>query len=288
MSAREIAETLEVEPYIVTEEERLDFEKAFEEAHQRGEISDMDFASTRIKKALNQWSVRAWEAAGKPRVMPDSAHDAIPEIEAVGAPAIDAALPYLKPNSGRTRAKFLNTILYLLEERDDALEVTKARAEKLDKAAALQREVAALLDESHTAQLAKVARSLEEWIGAARYGQAFPTALVNGRLRGRFEGDALSARLTGKRGGQSRDANVVKSVAVFFPDTDEFLTGSSRYALIGKLAALCGLDGKTAKQNPAAYVRSVLECNKKAANTEAPSPHRDNSIVGLLTGNKST
>lgn len=277
-----------IEPYIPTDAERREFAEAFEEAHQRGEVSDRNLARARIEGALAQWTLRAWEAAGSPRSMPDSALDAIPEIEAVGVPAIDAALPYLKPNGGRTRADFLNTLLYLLKERDDALEVAEARAENLDKAAALLREAAALLDDSHTAQLAKVSRSLAEWAGSARYGWALPTALVNGRLQGHYRPDAMSARLTGKRGGQSRDANVVKSIAEFFPDTDAFLSRSGGYAIIGRLAALCGLGGKTAKKDPHKYARSVLESNERAAKAEAPKQRRGNSIVGLLAGGKHT
>ncbi|MBN6739960.1 hypothetical protein JKG47_05310 [Acidithiobacillus sp. MC6.1] len=269
----------DIDPFVITEAMRRDFAKAFAEAHQRGEVPDREFARARIEGAIAQWAMQAWEAAGKPDIVPDNIMDGRPEIERVSVNAVDDALPHLKPS----RAEFLNTLAYLLRERDDALDVAKARAEKLDKAAALLREAAALLDDSHTAQFAKVARSLADWTGAARYGRPFLTGLKEDGIYGQFEPDSLSARLTGKRGGKSRDANIVKSIAGYFPDSDDFLTRANGYAIIAGLAKLCGLEGKTAKANSAAYVRSVLDSNRRAAKAEAPKPRRDNSIVGLLT-----
>ena len=71
--------------------------------------------------------------------------------------------------------------------------------------------------------------------------------------------DAASAMFTSKRGGKARDSNIVKAIARYFPNTQAFLRDQNGYAVIAQLATLCGLTGKTARDNPNEYVRGVLK-----------------------------
>ena len=71
--------------------------------------------------------------------------------------------------------------------------------------------------------------------------------------------DAASGMFTGKRGRKARDANIVKGIARYFPDSPDFLSRQNGYAVIAQLAMLCGLTGKTAQKNPNEFVRAVLK-----------------------------
>lgn len=232
------------------------------------------------------------------------------DTEPVGIPAIDAALPHIRGD----KTDFLRALAYLMQEGPNSLDRYERRKDSTDKAARLIREAAALLDGADNPALATLLLSIAEhaegaacaritpesitpdgalpppaWVEAWERAQFTPGVMPHaptdwgspdgGRrgpvLQAHVELDALSGMLSGRRGGKSDDANIVKWLARFFPD-------SSAYAVIAALAVLCGVQ----KPSPAAYVRSVLKSSKSAAKNETPQPRHDNSIVGLLTGNK--
>jgi len=95
--------------------------------------------------------------------------------------------------------------------------------------------------------------------------------------------DAATAIYTGKRGAKANDANIVKALARYFPDSQEFFSRQEGYSIIARLAVLCGLENK----NPKQYVReTLLRANKGNPKAEEPQPRRDTSITALFTGNK--
>lgn len=76
--------------------------------------------------------------------------------------------------------------------------------------------------------------------------------------------DAASGMFTGKRGRKARDANIVKGIARYFPDSPDFLGRQNGYAVIAQLAMLCGMTGASAKRTSADYVRSILNGGPKS------------------------
>ncbi|MBU2808559.1 hypothetical protein HF285_09885 [Acidithiobacillus ferrooxidans F221] len=240
---------------------------------------------TAIDKAINNWNDRRLAAAGL--------QEALPDIERVGIPAIDAALPHLKPNGDFARYTFLCGLYYILGERPDALEASERRKKAASEAINHIHKAAALLDIADNPMLATLLYSIGEHANAAQYGQVQPMSIYAGNTRTRQVGVLLNARYTldagtaafaGQRGGKARDANIVKAIAQYFPDSQGFFSRQDGYSIIANLAVLCGLKTK----NPAVYVRSVLESNKWRTKEEAPNPRRDNSIAALFTGNKPT
>ncbi len=275
----------------LTDDEKRQFAETSERAHAAGEISDRDFARARIQGAMACWHLAAYEAAGKPEKVPDSIYDDLRGIERVGIPAIDDALPYLQspvawpegmplmrdnPDRWRIAAilSFLSGMEYMLRERSDALELSESRKKAAHEAVQHALKAAALLDGIDNQLLAHEFRKLATLSTDAQYGRVSP--------RSGLMPDAWTGQFTSKRGGKSRDANIIKAIARHFPDSQEFLSASNGYSIIARLAVLCGLE----KPSAAAYVRSVLESNKKAAKKETASPRRGNSIAALLTGNK--
>ena len=261
----------------MTENERREFAEAFERAHAAGEISDRDFARARIQGALARWQLDAWEAAGKPEPVPDNIYEGQPDIERVGIPAIDDALLFLKPNGEHPRFAFLNSLSYLMRESDDALEIAGNRADDCDEAAALLRRAAALLKGEDNGPLGHLIESLAPWAERGKYGRVYPMALQGYRLvANQHHPDALGASLQGKRGKATRDGAIVRGLVQFFPNEQGFFTNGG-YALISKLAALCG-----ASKGTPAYVRSQIEQDRRTAEP-ASKAMRDNSIIGLLS-----
>ena len=211
--------------------------------------------------------------------------DALPYLQ---APSFwPEGMPLMRNNPNRwqiaARLSFLSGMEYQLREKPDALENSESRKEPVQKAVHLIREAAALLDEADNPLLATLLYSIGEHAKKARYGMIYPIetyagyiipdwtpGMINNQklldehtrhgvlLNARYEPDALTGMFTGKRGGKSRDANIVKAIAQYFPDS-EFYSHQDGYAIIANLAALCGLTGKTAQSNPNEYVRALLK-----------------------------
>ena len=243
----------------MTEERGRELAEAFERAHAAGEVSDRDFARARIQGAMACWHLAAYEAAGKPEKVPDSIYDGTRGIERVGIPAIDDALPFLKPNGKHPHFGFLSILSYFMRESDDALEIADARAKNCDKAAALLREVAALLKQSNNEPLGHLVASLAPWAEHGKYGRVYVHKWESGHLYANQFPDALSASLKGKRGASTRGAAIIRALAQYFPDEQGFFTNGG-YSTIANLAALCG----ATKATPA-YVRSTLEQARRTA-----------------------
>jgi hypothetical protein len=263
----------------MTENERWAFAEAFERAHAAGEISDRDFARARIEAALARRKMQTYEAAGKPRPVPDSMNDEQPDIERVGIAAIDEALPFLKPNGEHPRLAFLNSLSYLMLESDDAIEIAGNRADACDKAAALLREAAELLKGADNEPLGRLVESISPWAEHGKYGRVFPHEWKSGHLYAEQLPDALSASLRGKRGKATRDGAIARILAQHFPDEPGFFTNGGN-ALISRLAALCG----AIKATPA-YVRSTLEQGRRTApqpETPPKAASPDESLLRLF------
>lgn len=181
------------------------------------------------------------------------------------------------------RLNFLSGLEYLLRERTDALEQSVRREEPTRKAVRLIREAAQLMDKVDNPLLATLLYSIAEHAKKARHGMVFPGNTYSGYiipdwvpemvsnqeladagtrqgvlLAAIYQPDALTGALAGKRGGKSRDANIIKAIATYFPESQDFLGHKNGYAVIAQLAMLCGLTGKTAQKNPNEYVRAVL------------------------------
>ena len=247
-----------------------------------------------IDEAVGAWVIKIADAAQR--------QQALPIIENVGIPAIDNALPFLKSNNGdarKARYDFLIVFKYLLGERHDAMEVHEYRKAATKKAEALICEAAALMDCIDNPQLATLLYSIADHAKTAQSGCIYPKRIYAGNiamddtpdkrvgvlLDAHFVPDALTGNFAGKRGGKSRDANIVKAIAQRFPDSQKFLSASEGYSIIAGLAVLCGLGNK----NPKQYVReTLLGANKGTTKAEEPQPRRDTSIAALLTGNKPT
>ena len=179
----------------MTEAERREFAEAFERAHAAGEISDRDFARARIQGAMACWQMQIYEAAGKPHPVPDNIHEGQPDIERVGIPAIDDALPFLKPNGEHPRFAFLSTMAYLLREKKNALELSESRKKAAQEAVQHALKAAALLDGIDNQPLARELRELATLATGAQYGRVYPIAGL--------EPDALTGMFAGKQGGKS-------------------------------------------------------------------------------------
>ena len=236
---------------IETEEEGRQRAQDFNRAHAAGQVSDRDFARAYIQGAMARWQMQIYEAAGKPHPVPDSIYEGQPDIERVGIPAIDDALPFLKPNGEHPRFAFLSVMAYLLREKENALELSESRKKAAQAAMQHAMEAAELLDGIDNQQLAHEFRKLAALATGAQYGRVSP---ICGLIP-----DALTGAMVGKQGGKSRDANIVKAIAQLFPDSQVFLSASCGYAIIANLAALCELTGKTAQANPNEYVRALLK-----------------------------
>ncbi|MBU2718767.1 hypothetical protein HF563_05120 [Acidithiobacillus ferridurans] len=212
--------------------------------------------------------------------------DALPYLQ---APSFwPEGMPLMRDNPDRwqiaARLSFLSGMEYLLQEKSDALECSERRKEPVQKAVHLIREAAALLDAADNPLLATLLYSIGEHAKKARYGKIYhletyagyiipdwTPGMINNQkladehtrrgvlLNASYTPDALTGALVGKQGGKSRDANIVKAIAQFFPDSQEFRSASSGYAIIANLAALCELTGKTAQANPNEYVRALLK-----------------------------
>ena len=259
----------------MSEDERREFAEAFERAHAAGEISDRDFARARIEGALAAWQLKAYEDAGRPEPVPDSLMVGRPPIERVGIPAVDAALPHVT----KPAHVFLSALAYLMKESDDALGIADKRAENCDKAAALLKKAAELLEGADNEPLVRMIGALVPWAERGKYGRVFPMRW-DGHLYAEQWGDALSASLRGKRGKATRDGAIVRALVPFFPDTQEFFTNGG-YALIASLAQLCGARTATTQ-----YVRSTLleQARSTAPQPKAPAKTAspDESLLRLL------
>ena len=218
-----------------------------------------------IEKAIKQWHNEGLAAAIQ--------QEARPDIERVGILAIDAALPHLKPNGGLTRYGFLHFVLYLLRESPDALENSERRKKAAKNAARLIREAAALMEDADNHPLGLFLNFVAPWIELAPYGVVYPDGVLDGQILTKtgeghreckmptfnFEPDAITGMSSGRRGRIARDANIVRAIAQYFPDSQEFRGASDGYSIIANLAVLCGLTGESAQSNPNEYVRSILK-----------------------------
>jgi len=251
----------------MTEDERRAFAASLERAHANGEVSDRDFARGRIEAALARWQI----GAGRPEPVPDNLMEGRPPIENVGIEAIDAALPQItKPVH-----VFLSALAYLMKESDDALGIADKRAKDCDKAAALLRQAAELLKGAHNEPLARLVEQVAPWAERGKYGRVFPTRW-DGHLYAEQDADVLSASLKGKAGKPTRDAAIVRALVSFFPNAQKFFAADG-YALIGRLAVLCG----ATKATPA-YVRSVIEQARRTAPQPAKAKGPDDTLLRLL------
>ncbi|MGE4531452.1 MAG: hypothetical protein AB7C98_09030 [Acidithiobacillus sp.] len=205
----------------------------------------------------------------------------------LGIPAIDDAVPYLTGH----RIILLATLRYLMEEPANAAEVGANRASRIDEAEAHLRKAAELLEEADNAPLATLVKSLTVYMPSAKTGIVYPDHLSRPDsqspewamiLMALTTPDALSSIHSAKGGKPARDANVIKTIARLFPDSQEFLSASNGYSLIKGLAELCGME----KLRAPSYVRAVLESGKASAKRKVSSRRPDNSIIGLLSGNK--
>ncbi|WP_031568691.1 hypothetical protein [Acidithiobacillus thiooxidans] len=235
-----------------------------------------------IDEAVGAWVVHSVNAARRQQEPPI--------IGNVGIPAIDKALPFLEGDARNARNDFLSVLKYFLRESPEALEIRKRRKVLVEKAASRIRAAAALLENADNAPLATLLCSIAEQADNAQYGCIYPRNIyteskaVDGTseirhgvfLRAHFVPDALTGNFNGKRGSISRDANIVRALIQFFPNEQGFFTNGG-YALISKLAALCG----ASKATPV-YVRSIIEQDRRTAEP-ASKAIRDNSIIGLLS-----
>lgn len=229
-----------------------------------------------IAVAINRWhseGYAAWVEAGKPEPVEALLFDGFPDIAEVGVRAIDAALPHLMPCGSHPRRAFLDIMDSLLWEKPDAGSIGESRKKSTQEAARLIREAADLLDEAGGDLLATLLHSIACHAEAVQCGMVFPTHIYGGdkgtipsapersgpMLDVHVEMDALSSMFAGRGGKKARDANIVKAIAQHFPDSQEFLSASSGYAIIANLAALCGLTGKTAQAKPNEYVCALLK-----------------------------
>lgn len=220
-----------------------------------------DHALAMIQGARERWQLAARGIVG------------MPEIDSVGISAIDDALPYLKPDGGLPRYGFLVFMEYLLREDLDAFEKSQRRQKSAQKAVKLIMEAAALMGEADNHPLRFFLEHVGQSAQQAPYGVLYPDGFLDGQLLTetgevkqqikiptfRFEPDAISGIFVSERGPKARDANIVKAIARYFPDSHDFLGAPSNgYAIIANLAALCGLRGKTAQGNPNEYVRGIM------------------------------
>lgn len=241
----------------MTENERREFAEAFERAHATGEISDRHFARARIQGAMARWQMQIYEAAGKPHPVPDNIYEGHPDVERVGIPAIDNALPFLKPNGGHPRFAFLSVMAYLLREKENALELSESRKKAAQEAMQHAMAAAALLDGIGNQLLAHEFRKLATLSTGAQYGRVSPI--------GELMPDALTGMHAGHGNKKSRDANIVIAIAQFFPDSPDFFSRQNNgYSVIARLAVLCELKAK----NPAAYVATILKGRKRTTKTK--------------------
>lgn len=247
----------------------------------------------KIDAAVGNFVVESFQATREGR-------EVLPIIKDVGVPDIDKALPFLNGDAGKARNDFLSVYKYLLRERQDAPEARKLRKKSAEAAASHIRKAAELLAEIENPEMASLLYSMSDWTDMTQYGHVIPKKNFEGNttipgtqnkrdgihMEAHFVPDALTGNFNAARGGLSRDANIVKAIAQFFPDSQEFLSASNGYSIIAGLAVLCGLENK----NPKQYVRETLlrANNKGDTKAEEPQPRRDTSIAALLTWNKPT
>lgn len=260
-----------IEPYFPTEAEREEVARSYTKAHDDGEIPDKDFARARIEAALSRWGIEAWEAAGRPDPVPDNIMDGRPPIKSVGVEVIDKALAL----TCKPAHVFLSTVSYLLNERDDALEIAERRAKDCDKAARLLREAAALLRGADNEPLARNVEALAPWAERGKFGRVYPAGLSGRYMHASQHGDALSAAFAGKRGTPSRKGAIVRALAGCFTVDGPFVK-SGGFTIIARIANLCE-PGITPE-----FVRSVIKQAKRTAEPKS-EPRRDSSIIGLLS-----
>lgn len=250
------------------------YAQLFERLHDEGKISKRQFARHRIEGALAAWSLEAWRDAGRPEPVPDNLTDGRPPIERVGIEAVDAALPL----TTKPAHVFLSALAYLMKESDDALGIADKRAENCDKAAALLKKAAELLEGADNEPLARMIGALVPWAERGKYGRVFPMRW-DGHLYVEQDADALSASLKGKAGKPTRAAAIVRALVPFFPDKQEFFTNGG-YALIASLAQLCG--ARTATKQ---YVRQTIEQARRTTpqpKAPAKTASPDESLLRLL------
>ena len=238
------------------------YAQAFERAHAEGKISDRQFARARIEGALAAWYLQAWRDAGRPEPVPDGITSGRPPIERVGIPAVDAALPL----TTKPAHVFLSALAYLMQEKDNALEIAERRGKNCDKAAALLREAAALLRGADNEPLAHMVDALAPWAERGKFGRVFPVHMSGNYLQADQYADALTASLAGKRGKATRQAAVIKALVALFPQGPGFWEGGG-YSLAARLATLC-MGHKVTPQ----AVNSVVKQAQRTA--PAPKPER--------------
>lgn len=263
----------------MTEERGQQITKAFNQAYAQGLISERQYARGCVEGAMARWQMQIYEAAGKPHPVPDSIYDGQPDIERVGIPAIDDALPFLKPNGEHPRFAFLSILAYLMRESDDALEIAGARAANCDKAAALLRQAAALLKKSDNEPLGRMVESLAPWAGRGKFGRVIAHKWESGHLYAMQWPDALSARLRGHRGKATRAGAIIRTLVQYFPNEREFFANGGN-TLISRLALLCGATKATPQ-----YVLSTLEQGRRTApkpKAPAKAATPDNSLLRLF------
>lgn len=246
-------------------------------------------ACAKIDEAVGAWVVGSFRAA-RHQQEPPIIQQEPPIIGNVGIPAIDEALPFLEGDARKARNDFLSVLKYFLRESPEAPEIRKRRKVHVEKAASLIRTAAALLENADNAPLAALLGSIAEQADNAQYGCLYPRNIyteskaVDGAsekrhgvfLRAHFVPDALTGNFNSRGGSKSRDANIVRALAPFFPDTPDFWSNGG-YALIAGLSQLCG--AKTATNQ---YVRETINQAKRTA-APKPEPRPDNSIIGLLS-----
>lgn len=263
----------------MTEEEGRQITETFNQDYAQGRISEREYARGCVEGAMARWQMQIYEAAGKPHPVPDSIYDGQPDVDRVGIPAIDDALPFLKPNGKHPHFAFLSILSYFMRESDDALEIADARAKNCDKAAALLREAAALLKQSNNEPLGHLVASLAPWAEHGKYGRVYVHKWESGHLYANQFPDALSASLKGKRGASTRGAAIIRALAQYFPNEPGFFANGG-YSTIANLAALCG----ATKATPA-YVRSTLEQARRTApkpKAPAKAANPDESLLRLF------
>ncbi|WP_291522988.1 hypothetical protein [Acidithiobacillus sp.] len=263
----------------MTEEEGQQVAEAFRRAYAQGLVSEKDHARGMVQGAMARWQMQIYEAAGKPHPVPDNIYEGQPDIERVGIPAIDDALPFLKPNGEHPRLIFLNALSYLMRESDDALEIAGARAKDCDKAAALLREAAALMKGRDNEPLGHLIESIAPWAEQGKYGRVFPEALQGYRLAATQHHDSLSASLKGKGGPAARGGAIVRALVPFFPNERGFFAKGGN-TLISRLAVLCG----ASKATPAYVLSTLKQARRTAPQPTAPAKAAspDESLLRLL------
>jgi hypothetical protein len=270
----------------MSEDERRQIAEDFERAHAAGKISDKVFAYGRIQGALARWYLDAWKAAGSPKIVPDDLMDGRPPIERVGIEAIDAALPFIVAPV----EVFLTALSYHMSEYDDALEVAASRQRKCTEAAELIRKAAGLLKAADNDPLGLLAESLARWADKAHLGMVIPQGQGQGYqiVATQWE-DALIGAFAPKRGTLSRDAAIIRAVAKFFPDDEQFFAAGG-YAIIANVARVCGVE----RGNLRALVRSTIKEGKrrvpitpsKQAVADGPTDAKTKSLMRLFLNPK--